>query len=400
MTIAMVAMVVATVDPWTLLDITSADATRMYAAGLDEACMHSVRAKLIANGAPEAYLDGTVPLSIESWVQANRVYNATLRVFDTLSDRQAMAQCVRGQRQCSWILAPIRRICGRAPDESTFVNTIRRDTLAWWVMRGISAFLLPSAPAHRQLGLLDGDASRVPHASGVAGTGIQKLQERVAQLMTTFSVANGLPSAQLPGMGDKRLSPTDLSGFMDKMSSAHMPPFSGSAFGRRLGLWSSASVPTVVTRAADRRDIVRAIPTLHTESERQAAERALTAIERELADFVTSLYMELPPQKKMLVASSMNHDVDAMYELLAYLKTTQLIHGVRKRMDLTDREAMDAVAFASGDDAHFEAFANALVKRLPPSLGASERSAMVQVLRAIQPTLRACGVALLWLREQ
>ena len=372
-----IAAATATDTRLSLIDVTEVDANRLRAAGLNEMCLQSVRAKLVSYGAPSSYLDGTVHLSPESMAQANRVYNATMRVLGPMSDRESVSQCVRGEHHCTWILEPIHRLCGNAPDEATFIATLRRDTTVWWMLRSMSAFLLPAS--RRRLGMLDGDVSTsrvslVQSGSGAA-TIVQKVQETVTQLMSVFSSTSHLPSSLVGAHG------TSLSG-------------------RRLGLWSSMGASTVATSSPSTRDIIRAIPTLYTEAERQAAERALTAVQRAFTEFTTSLYLELPPPQKIHAAAALNHNADAVYELFAYLKTTRLMHGIRIKMDFTDREVEDALAFASGDGTRFTAFAKALTSRLPASLGQTERDAMVRVLDAMQPLLRTLGVFVNWLREQ
>tara|TARA_B110000046_G_scaffold117900_1_gene124713 strand:+ start:3680 stop:4900 length:1221 start_codon:yes stop_codon:yes gene_type:complete len=378
---------------WSLLDLSTDDVHALHSAGLGEACLQRLRERL-----PVGPIVSTQPL--KSFAEANGAYNTTLRALGIGPPyRAAMQRCVTdgSTSACAWVLHPVRNVCGAAStlDEKTLVATMAPPRLAWWVLRGMSAFLLPNnAPptgtrsnaARRSLGLLDGDAMPATPAYGAVTTSsifaegfVQRVKDAVAD------VATSLVATQQSGSGS---------------SSSTVWMAVQSAFAhRRLGLWSSPQ-SLFHDDSSDRvRAFVHSAPTLRTDAQRAAAERALVAVKRAMMQFGTSVYFELPMSEKMLVAKIMRGDEHALEQMLTYLKTTKLAQGVRTRLAFTRDEISTALTFAAGTERFLERVTRAVALRVP-SIDEEERVALAQLLAAAQPSLRALCVATAWLATQ
>lgn len=356
-----------------LLDVPVADASALRASGLDEACAEALRNRLRANGVKRDLLDGeraTAPL--ETLADANALYGALADALQ-LSDRAGAIRCVAGTGDCAWPLPAVRRVCGRAPDAALWTRAFAPPRLAWWGMRALSAFFLPQ-DRRRRLGLLDGTASPPLARPGDALASLAHTTFDASQLAAYVAQLQSALQAVLP-----------------KEARPALP-----AAGRRLGLWSTQTFPPAVHEKV--RTFVRSVPTLKTEAARAAAERAIGAVQRALTQFSTDVYLELPTDKKMLIAAVARKDVDALYRLLAYLKSTGLAKSVRARLAFTRAEAADALAYAAGDDGRFQRVAESYARRVPTAT-ADERAAVIELLRFAQPATRALGVAVEWLQH-
>ena len=370
---------------WGLLDLLPGDVRALRATGLDEACSQRLRQRFAAAGLSTASL--TSSQSLQSFADANAAYNATVRAMGIVpSDRASMARCAAdgASSACAWVVRPLRDVCvAPSLDEATLKRVLAPPRLAWWVLRGMSAFLLPpngpvAAASRRRLGLLDGDAqpqSTVASSSSLFSEGlVQRIKDAVTDVAAT-------------------LVSKDVGG-----SSGLWTTLRSTFASRRLGLWSSQSV--FHDDSSERlRAFVHSAPTLRTDSQRAAAERALAAAKRALMQFGTSVYFELPASKKMLVAQVVRGDEQAIQEILSYLKTTKLAQAVRARLGFTKNEVAGALAFASGSEGEVERAARTVALRVP-SIDEEEREALARLLAAAQPSLRALCVAIAWVASR
>ena len=357
---------------WALADVPEADVRALHAAGMDERCVDALRERLP--------MDITKPL--DTLTDATAAYDAFTRAME-LTDREGARRCVLGQGDCAWALAPVRRACGRAPDAALFDRVLAPPRAAWWALRALSAFFLPPPPRRRHLGLLDGDATPNQGAVPAVDASLSAYMAQATSALQALAASMQLPSPSLsatsPLMALQALLPTGK--------------------GRRLGLWAAGGggAPDATT-LAKLRAFVRAVPTLRTDAQRAAAERALTGAQRALTKFATDVYLELPPDKKMLIAAIARKDEAALHKLLSYLKSTGIARSVRARLGFTGAEAVDALTYAAGDEAHFDSVAAAYAQRVTSA--PAERAAVVELLRYSAPTTRALGVAVAWLQTQ
>jgi len=318
-------------------------------------------------------------------VDAVRLYNATQRLLGIdATQREAMVRCVAGG-SCGWLRRPLEHLCGRAPDEHLLERAFASPRLASWMLRGVTAFLLPAPPpaSRRRTGMLDGDApaERAADPSGML----------VSSLMDVQSTLQAL-TASLAASSQPLLAPW-------KKSSE---PLFGAEAGRRLGLWNPQGIPsfTRTTGTEEVRAFVRTVPTLRSDSARSAAERGISAVEHAMTRFATKVYLELPMEQKVNAAAAMNKDVAAVQRVLTFLKGTSLVRSIQSQMGLTEADARDALAYAAGDEALFPRVAAALRARLPASLAEEERDALVAVLDAARPLARSLAMGVVWLRAQ
>ena len=360
---------------WALADVPEADVRALHGAGLDERCVDALRKRL----------PGDLTKPLDTLTDATAAYDAFTRAME-LTDREGARRCVLGQGDCTWALAPVRRACGRAPDAALFDRVLAPPRAAWWALRAFSAFFLPPPPVRRRLGLLDGDGRSSPSSNHGALPSMDAFMAQATSALQALA-----ESMQLP--------PPSSSSTTSSPFAALQALFPASKGHRRLGLWApgggGAPDATALTKL---RAFVRAVPTLRTDAQRAAAERALTDAQRALTKFATDVYLELPPDKKMLVAAIARKDEAALHKLLAYLKATGLARSVRTRLGFTRAEAADALAYAGGDDARFDRVAAAYAQRVASA--PAERAAVVEMLRYSAPATRALGVAVAWLQAQ
>tara|TARA_B110000046_G_scaffold25053_1_gene24243 strand:- start:22006 stop:23166 length:1161 start_codon:yes stop_codon:yes gene_type:complete len=358
-------------DWWSLADVPAVDVRALAEAGLDDACIQVIQTRLAdSSGGASQLLDGAKLL--QSVAAADAVYTAAERALD-FHDRDGAHRCVE-YGDCAWVHAPLVRTCTRAPDAGLLQRVFAAPRLASWGLRAFSAFFLPEA-APRRLGLLSGDdaapaspALVLPvDASATIASYALRLQEALQHLTAATGQSPSFPK---------------------------LPSLQALLARRRLGLWSTPAFPSQMDDAVQR--FVRSVRTLHTDADRAAAEGALSAVRRAMTQFATTLYLELPMDKKMLIAKIARKDEGAVHSMLAYLKGTGLARTIQKRFAFDHSETADALAYAAGDASRFERVAAAYARRIPAS--ARERAAAVELLRAAEPAARALGVGVAWLQ--
>jgi hypothetical protein len=103
----------------------------------------------------------------------------------------------------------------------------------------------------------------------------------------------------------------------------------------------------------------------------------------------------MPIDMKMVAMAAVS-DQASRFKMVQYLKGTRLLESSARQFGVSDVELRALRAFATGDDASFDAVANVFVRR-SSDLTDSEKAALKQIMRETSPVLRMNCALLAWL---
>ena len=167
--------------------------------------------------------------------------------------------------------------------------------------------------------------------------------------------------------------------------------------GRRLSLWNHPVAPSLPIQAGmfDLKDLFAGLAAKHPDFDVSAAESAVKRVETEALNYAMKAYADLPLDMKMVAMASVS-DQASRFKLVQYLKGTRLLENGVRQFGASEDELHALRGYAAGDDAWFDAVADAFLRR-GPRLSDAERGALIRIMREPAPMLRMNCAFLVWL---